>query len=158
MMTTDRSIVAGAGVTPGSMSRQQVLELFKRREDAYEDLDAAMLATDYTDDAVIESPTAGVHRGREAAEKALTAIFKAFLDLTVTTEHHIIDGDQVASVLTLEGTHIGDFLGIPPTGKQFRMPAVFFYQLENGRIVHERRIYDFTGLLLQIGILKAKPA
>jgi hypothetical protein len=37
------------------------------------------------------------------------------------------------------------------------MPAVFFYRLENGRIVHERRIYDFTGLLLQIGVLKAKP-
>jgi steroid delta-isomerase-like uncharacterized protein len=139
------------------MSRQQVLDLFKRREDAYEDLDAAALATDYAEHAVIESPTAGVHRGREAAEKALTAIFNAFLDLTVTTEHLIIDGDQVASVLTLEGTHIGEFLGIPPTGKQFRMPAVFFYRLENGRIVHERRIYDFTGLLLQIGVLKAKP-
>jgi steroid delta-isomerase-like uncharacterized protein len=158
MMTTDRSIVAGAGARLGSTSRQQVVELFKRREDAYEDLDAAALATDYAEHAVIESPTAGVHSGREAAEKALTAVFTAFLDLTVTTEQLIIEGDHVASVLTLKGTHIGDFLGIPPTGKQFRMPAVFFYQLENGRIVHERRIYDFTGLLLQIGVLKAKPA
>jgi hypothetical protein len=38
------------------------------------------------------------------------------------------------------------------------MPAVFFYQLEHGKIVRERRVYDFTGLLLQIGVLKAKPA
>jgi len=30
--------------------------------------------------------------------------------------------------------------------------------LRNGKIVHERRIYDFTGLLVQIGVLKAKPA
>jgi hypothetical protein len=38
------------------------------------------------------------------------------------------------------------------------LPAVFFYQFENGKIVRERRIYDFTGLLVQIGVLKAKPA
>ena len=157
-MTRDRATVAGAGETRTHMTRQEILELFKRREHAYEDLDAAALATDYADDAVIESPAAGVHQGREAAEKALRAIFTAFLDLTVTIEHLLIDGENVASVLTLEGTHIGDFLGIPPTGKRFQMPAVFFYQLENGKIVRERRIYDFTGLLLQIGVLRAKPA
>jgi hypothetical protein len=38
------------------------------------------------------------------------------------------------------------------------MSAVFFYELKHGRIVRERRIYDFTGMLVQIGILKAKPA
>ena len=157
-MTSDRATVIGTGAAQNSMTRQQVLDLFKRREEAYEDLDAAALATDYADDAVIESPTAGVHQGREAAEKALRAIFSAFLDLTVSHDYLIIDGGSVASVITLEGTHIGDFLGIPPTGKQFRMPAVFFYQLENGKIVRERRIYDFTGLLIQIGVLKAKPA
>ena len=154
----DRATVAGAGLTQSRMTRQQILDLFKRRENAYEDLDAATLAADYADDAVIESPTAGVHQGREAAEKALRAIFTAFLDLTVAVDHLLIDGDNVANVITLEGTHIGDFLGIPPTGKRFRMPAVFFYQLGDGKIVRERRIYDFTGLLVQIGVLKAKPA
>ncbi len=62
------------------------------------------------------------------------------------------------TVVSIEATHIGEFLGMPPTGKRFIMPAVFFYQLENGKIVRERRIYDFTGLLVQIGVLKAKPA
>jgi steroid delta-isomerase-like uncharacterized protein len=157
MMTSDRATVAGSGETQSSMTRQQVLDFFKRREEAYEDLDAAALATDYAENAVIESPTAGVHQGREAAEKAFRAVFAAFLDLTVTVDHLIIDGDNVASILTLEGTHIGEFLGLPPTGKRFAMPAVFFYQLENGQIVRERRIYDFTGLLVQIGVLKAKP-
>ena len=79
-------------------------------------------------------------------------------DLTTTVESRIVDGNNAVTVLSLEGTHIGEFLGIPPTGKRFMMPAVFFYQLENGKIVRERRIYDFTGLLVQIGVLKAKPA
>lgn len=157
MMTSDRVTVAGTGESQATMTRQQVLDLFKRRDEAVEDLDAAVLATDYAEDAVIESPAAGTHRGPEAAEKAFRAVFSAFLDLTVTLDDLIIDGDSVARVLTLEGTHIGEFLGIPPTGKRFRMPAVFFYQLEHGKIVRERRVYDFTGLLVQIGVLKAKP-
>jgi steroid delta-isomerase-like uncharacterized protein len=157
-MSSDRTTLAHTGETQSSTTRQQVLDLFKRREEAVEDLDAAALATDYAEHAVIESPAAGVHRGPEAAEKAFRAVFTAFLDLTVTLDELIIDGDGVASVLTLEGTHIGEFLGIPPTGKRFRMPAVFFYQLDHGKIVRERRVYDFTGLLVQIGVLKTKPA
>jgi steroid delta-isomerase-like uncharacterized protein len=157
MMTSDRATTAGSSETQGSMTRQQTLDFFKRREEAYEDLDAAALAGDYAEKAVIESPTAGVHTGPDAAEKALRAVFTAFLDLTVTVDQLIIDGDDVASVLTLDGTHVGEFLGLPPTGKRFTISAVFFYQLGNGRIVRERRIYDFTSLLLQIGVIKAKP-
>jgi hypothetical protein len=48
-------------------------------------------------------------------------------------------------------------MGVPPTGKPFRVPMVLVNTLKNGQIVHERRIYDFTGLLVQIGVLKAKP-
>jgi steroid delta-isomerase-like uncharacterized protein len=85
-------------------------------------------------------------------------IFSAFLDLTTKVEDRIIDGNNAVTVVSIEGTHIGEFLGLPPTGKRFIMPVVFFYQLENGKIVRERRIFDFTGLLVQIGVLKAKPA
>ena len=156
-MTSDRATTAGSGEAHGSMTRQQMLDFFKRREEAYEDLDAAALAGDYAEEAVVESPTAGVHKGPDAAEKAFRAIFTAFLDLTVTVDQLIIDGDDAVSVLTLDGTHVGEFLGLPPTGKRFTIPAVFFYKLANGKIVHERRIYDFTSLLLQIGVIKAKP-
>jgi predicted ester cyclase len=70
----------------------------------------------------------------------------------------LIDGDSVAQVLSIEGTDDGQFLGLPPTGKPFRVPAVFLYSLRDGQIARERRIYDFTGLLIQVGLLKAKPA
>ena len=49
-------------------------------------------------------------------------------------------------------------MGLPATGRQFKFPVVAVFTLEGGLIVHERRIYDFTGLLTQIGVLKAKPA
>ena len=157
-MTSKHPTVAGAAEAQGSMTRQQMLAFFKHREDAHEDLDAAALAADYADHAVIESPTAGVHTGPEAAERTFRVIFSAFLDLTRKVESLIIDGNSAVMMVSLEGTHIGEFLGLEPTGKRLILPAVFFYQLENGKIVRERRIYDFTGLLVQIGVLKAKPA
>ena len=156
-MTSKHPTVAGAGEAQG-MTRQQMLDFFARRSDAYDDLDAAALSADYADDAVIESPTAGLHVGPEAAERTFRAIFGAFLDLTTKVDTLIIDGNHAVTLLSIEGTHIGEFLGLPPTGKRFTMSAVFFYELQGGKIVRERRIYDFTGLLVQIGALKAKPA
>jgi steroid delta-isomerase-like uncharacterized protein len=139
------------------MTRDEIVAFFQRREDLYNDFDAAALAADYADDAVIESPIAGVHTGRLAAEQALRAVFTAFLDRKMRTESLLIDGDLVAQVFAIEGTLIGEFLGLPPTGKPFRHTAVFLYELRNRLIVRERRIYDFTGLLVQIGVMKAKP-
>ncbi len=58
----------------------------------------------------------------------------------------------------LAGTDLGGFMGLAPTGKPFRITIVFLFTFDDRHIVHERRIYDFTGMLVQIGVLKAKPA
>lgn len=139
------------------MTRSEIAALFKRRQEAYEDLDAKALAADYTDASVIESPSFGVHTGRDA-EKALRTIFDAFLDITMTVDHLVIDGDVVVTILSAEGTHMRELLGFEPTGKRFQMSAAFIHRLKDRKIIHERRVYDFTGLLVQIGVLKAKPA
>jgi steroid delta-isomerase-like uncharacterized protein len=139
------------------MTHDEIVAFFQRRENLNNDFDAAALAADYADDAVIDSPIAGVHTGPLAAERALKVVFAAFLDRTMRTESLLIDGNLVAQVFAIEGTHIGEFLGLPPSGKPFRHTAVFLYELRDRQIVRERRIYDFTGLLVQIGVLKAKP-
>ena len=132
--------------------------MFARREEAFEEMDAAALAADYAADAVIESPTAGTHRGPAAAAQAFEAIFHAFGDHTRKTETLLIDGNRVAQVLNLEGTNLGGLMGLPPSGKHFRVAAVFLYELRGDKIVRERRVFDSTGMLVQIGVLKAKPA
>jgi predicted ester cyclase len=139
------------------MTREEIVAFFKRREAAYEDLDAAALASDYAADAIIESPSTGKHAGRDA-EKALRVVFKAFLDLTMTNDEMVIDGDKVVTVHTVEGTHMQELLGIEPTGKPFSMTVALIYELRDRKIVREQRVYDFTGMLLQIGALKARPA
>ena len=141
------------------MNRQDVEAMFARRQQALTRRDAATLASLHSEDGVLESPTAGgtVH-GRHAIEDVYQAWFKAFPDLVFTADDALlIDGDRVAQRLTTTGTDTGGFLGLPPTGKAFRVPLVVLCTLADHQIVHERRIYDFTGMLIQIGVLKAKP-
>jgi len=151
--TTAPSQPSGHGMT-----REDVVAIFERRQAAIENLDAAALVGDYAPDCIVESPTGGRHEGREAAQAVLQAFFDAFLDLRVRREGLLIDGDRAVQIEAMEGTHVGPFLGMPPTGKPFRFVIALFCELKDGKIVHERRIYDFTGLLVQIGVLKAKPA
>jgi len=156
-MEGDQSPVV-AGGSEHSMPRDEIVAFFERRQERWDDFDAAGLAADYADDAIVDSPMAGVHTGRKAIEQALRAAFAAFLDGKIQTHDLLIDGNRVAWVVTIEGTQMGELMGVPPTGKHFRLPAVFVYEIKDRRIVRERRVYDFTGLLVQIGLLKAKPA
>jgi len=156
-MTGEQTTVADARQLQSGMTREEIVALFKRRQEAYEDLDAKALAADYTEDSVIESPSAGVHKGRDA-EKSLRAFFDAFLDLTMSWDELVIDGDVVVTIMSSEGTHMRELLGFEPTGKRFQMSVAVVHRLKDRKIVHERRVYDFTGMLVQIGVLKAKPA
>ena len=140
------------------MTRAEVIAFFDARQTAYDNLDADGLAADYAVDCVVDSPTGGTHTGRAAARRVLQTVFDAFLDMKIKTDSLIIDGNHVAQTVSIEGTNIGGFLGVSASGKPFRLAAVFLYELENRHIVRERRIYDFTGMLTQIGVLKTRPA
>ena len=145
-----------ANATSAAMSREETLQFFARRQVQYENFDAAGLAADYADDAVIESPLSGQH-GKRDAEANLRNIFSAFMDFKMTPEAVIVDGTRVAQLVTSEGTNIGGLFGLPPSGKPFKTSVVMIYELRGRQIVREQRVYDFTGVLLQVGVLKAKP-
>jgi predicted ester cyclase len=157
MTLESRPTATEANPLQSGMTRAEIVAFFKRRQEAYEDLDAKALAADYTDASVIESPMTGVHTGREA-EKNLRTIFDAFLDLTMSWDEVVIDGDVVVTIVSSEGTHMRELLGFEPTGKRFQLSIACVHRLKDRKIIHERRIYDFTGMLVQIGVFKAKPA
>ena len=140
------------------MTREDIVDLFARREAALARRDAGAIAALYADDCVVESPLGGTIQGRAAIAQVSRAFFEAFSDMTLTTDHLVIDGDQIVQVGTLSGTDTGGFMGMVPSGRPAQVPIVFVCRVADGLIVHERRIYDFTGMLVQIGVLKAKPA
>jgi steroid delta-isomerase-like uncharacterized protein len=139
------------------MTREEIVAFFDRWQTAMNRQDVASFTALYAADCVVESPTAGTVRGPAAVGEVSRTWFQAFPDLKVTLDDVIIDGDRIVEVFTFAGTDTGGFMGVPPTGKPFRVPMVLINILKDDKIQQERRIYDFTGLLVQIGVLKAKP-
>ena len=140
------------------MTREEVLAVIAERQKALARRDPDAMGALYAPDAKLESPLAGSGTGREAVVRASEAFWSAFPDAIITSEPAVVDGDRATIVADVTGRHIGTFLGLPPTGRAVRFVLVSVLGLHEGPIVHERRIYDFTGLLVQIGVLKAKPA
>jgi serine phosphatase RsbU (regulator of sigma subunit) len=133
------------------MTSDEIRAMFARREIAWALRDSASLAADNAEDCVLESPTAGTVVGRSAIEKVYQDYFLAFPDLTFITEDLLPIGDRVVQTATVSGTDTGGFLGQVPTGKPFRVTVVLILTLKGDRIVHERRVLDRGGLLLQLG-------
>jgi steroid delta-isomerase-like uncharacterized protein len=132
------------------VTAREAAEFFADLRRAYEKRDAAAIAAHYDDDCVVESPIGGTIAGRAAVERVARLTLTAFPDFRIDHEELLVFGDRVVEVGTVSGTDTGGFMGLPPTHKPFRVPSVFVFTLKNGRIVHERRSYDFSGFLLQL--------
>ena len=140
------------------MTRDHIVALFARRQQAWDRLDAAALAADFTDDATVESPRAGGSAaGRDAIERLYATYVAAFPDFKVEQELLLIDGENVAQLVRVTGTDSGGFMGMAPTRRKITFRCGLFHVVKDGQIMGERRVYDFTGLLIQVGLLKAKP-
>jgi|SRR5688572_27872957 steroid delta-isomerase-like uncharacterized protein len=140
------------------MTHEEITAFFGRRQQAWDRLDAVALAADYTEDATVESPLAGgAASGREAIERVYETYFAAFPDFKLQQEMLLIDGDTAAQMVRVTGTDKGGFMGMTPTRRKVTFRCGLFHTFRDGRIASERRVYDFTGLLIQVGLLKAKP-
>src|SRR5512138_491738 len=133
------------------MRREEIVSLFDRRMKATNEHDVEGLVELYAEDALVESPLGGTHQGRAAIAAVAGAFLSALSDATMTQDDLIIDGDLVVQVVTLSGTDTGGFMGMAPSGKPALLPIVVVCRVKDGLITHERRIYDFTGMLVQIG-------
>lgn len=140
------------------MTREEIIEFFARRDETWQRHDSVALAAEHTEKGEVDSPLWGKVKGRNAIQNIYMQWFLSFPDAEYFTEHLLIDGDKVVQFIKMAGTQKGDFCGLSPTGKRFEMRCAFLFFFADDRIAHEIRIYDFTGTLLQLGVLKAKPA
>ena len=129
----------------------RLLQAFNRR-------DPTVMAACHTLDGVVESPMFATLRGRKAIEEAQRAFFTSFPDATMTVNATVVDPPHVAIFATMSATHVNEFFGLPGTGRHIEFRVSRLFQMEGDLIAHETRIYDFTGLLVQVGVLRAKPA
>ena len=81
------------------------------------------------------------------------AAFEGFADLERLVEDLLADGDRVVARWTTRGTHTGEFMGIPATGRFVTTSGITIFRLEDGLIVEEWSESDTFGLLQQLGAL-----
>jgi steroid delta-isomerase-like uncharacterized protein len=77
----------------------------------------------------------------------------AFPDLLLTIEEMTADGDIVWLRMTARGTHRGEFMGVPPTGRRMEIAVFDMCRLENGRITDHWGVPDRFAVMHQIGAL-----
>jgi predicted ester cyclase len=140
------------------MTHDEALAFFDRRQEHYRRRDPEALAADYTLDGVVHSPLFPDVAGRDAIEATYARLFSVFPDWELTFDAPIIDGDRAAQPFVVGATHVGEFMGLPGTGRRVQIHGALICTLRDGLIAEERRVYDFTGLLIQLGVLRSKTA
>lgn len=88
--------------------------------------------------------------GIEGSKQSVLMLRKAFPDIKYTVEDMIKEGDKVVARWTAHGTHKGDFMGIPPTGKQVTFTGIEIIRVEVDKAVEEWEELDRAGLMQQL--------
>jgi steroid delta-isomerase-like uncharacterized protein len=109
-----------------------------------------LVAEDY----VVHDPDASSDiRGREALKRYVADFKHSFPDFHVNIEDIIAEGDRVAARYTTRGTHEGEYLGIPPTGKTITVSEMAIERIVDGRFVETWLNCDTLGVMRQLGAI-----
>jgi len=92
-------------------------------------------------------------QNREEYRQLGSAFLKAFPDMQWIIEDQVSEGDKVATRLTISGTHRGELLGIPPSGKQVNFTEIAIDRLVGGKIAERWNLVDTLGMMQQLGVI-----
>jgi steroid delta-isomerase-like uncharacterized protein len=97
----------------------------------------------------------GAQTGPENAKQLASMYREAFPDVHFTVDEQIAEGDLVVSRWTATGTHEGELMGIPGTGKQSTITGISIDRVEGGQIVEGWTNWDTLGMMQQLGLVQA---
>jgi steroid delta-isomerase-like uncharacterized protein len=94
-------------------------------------------------------------QGVEPFRQQVAAFRAAFPDLHVTIEDLLTDGDRFASRTIVTGTHTGDLMGMPASGKRISVEAVDIGRIANGQAQERWGGLNMYSMLTQLGVIPA---
>jgi steroid delta-isomerase-like uncharacterized protein len=106
-----------------------------------------------TPDFVLHSPDDV--RGAAGLAGMVESYRSALPDLELTIDHQFAAGDYVASRFTIRGTHDGDLMGVPASGRPVEFTGITISRCQDGRIAEEWELTDTVGLLGRVGVQPA---
>jgi steroid delta-isomerase-like uncharacterized protein len=130
-----------------ALVRQMVEEIFNRGNMSWAD---EFLAPDFVER---EELPPGIPRDREGVKQLTTMLRSAFPDFKATIDDIVAEGDKVVIRQTWSGTHKGEFMGIPPTGKSVSFGVIDILRIAGGKCVEHWGQMDSMGLMQQLGAI-----
>ena len=73
--------------------------------------------------------------------------------MTIAVEDQIAEGEKVVSRLTFRGTHKGELMGVPPTGKTVMIGLIDIIRMEGGQLAEHWGESDDMGMMQQLGVV-----
>jgi len=126
-----------------------------RYHDAWNAGDTAALDGIMTTDVVNHSPLPGQPQGVAGFKAALAMMRAGVPDLAISIDSLVADGDRVSARWTGSGTHAGDLMGIPATGRPVTVTGIDISRVVDGRIVEYWQELDTLSMLQQLGVIPA---
>jgi steroid delta-isomerase-like uncharacterized protein len=129
--------------------RQMVEEVFNRGNVGRSD---EFVAPDFVEH---EELPPGMPRDREGVKQLTALMLSAFPDFKATIDDMVAEGDKVVMRMTWRGTHKGEFMGVPPTGKRVSFEVIDIIRIAGGKFVEHWGLMDGMGLMQQLGAMPA---
>jgi steroid delta-isomerase-like uncharacterized protein len=109
-------------------------------------------------DALIRTPLPIAVAGARAMKEVFARLHRAYPDLHIAVEDLIAEGDKVVVRDSVTGTHSGEYMGIPPTGRSVTYDEIFIFRFLNGRIAETWGVVDVLSQMRQLGAIPAVTA
>jgi steroid delta-isomerase-like uncharacterized protein len=130
---------------------------FDRLHEAVNSGDPALVARTIDEtvdpDVVIRTPLPIKTTGAQALREVFARLAGAFPDLHIAVEDVIAEGDKVVYRNTVTGTHLGEYMGVAPTGRSITYNEIFIVRVVGGRITETWGVVDIAAQMRQLGLL-----
>jgi steroid delta-isomerase-like uncharacterized protein len=104
-------------------------------------------------DAITRTPLPGDATGAQLLKQVWVVLLRAYPDLHLTVEDLIGEGDKVVARIVCSGTHTGEYMGLPPTGKSIAYDEIFIFRFDDGRVVETWGVVDVYSQMKQLGVI-----
>jgi steroid delta-isomerase-like uncharacterized protein len=136
------------------MSVEENKQIVRRYQEIYNSNQLDSLGEVVSENLLTPRIMPGIPSGIQGAKAAHQMMLTGFPDYQTAIDDLIAEDDKVVARITMSGTHTGNFMGIPATGKQVVFTGIYIARIADGKIVEHWGEEDGVSLLIQLGVLK----
>lgn len=132
-------------------------DTFRRFRDAMNTCDADVISKSIDElvapDATIRTPLPSDASGAQLLKHVWLVLLRAFPDLHLDVQDLIGEDDKVVARIVVTGTHLGEYMGVEPTGRSVTYDEIFIFRFVDGRVAETWGVVDVYAQMQQLGLI-----